>query len=214
MRIDIYSDTICPWCFIGKRRLERALRERPQDNLSIHWRPFQLNPDMPAEGMDRELYLRQKFGGETNAQQVYRAIEQAGEEEGIAFDFGAIPRTPNTVQSHRLIRFAEGRQAQDAVVEGLFQAYFLDARDIGERAVLLEVAEAAGLDPAETGGFLDSDDGAAEIRAEDLRARMAGVTGVPCFIFNGNYALPGAQKPEVMFQLFDLAREEASASEA
>ena len=209
MHIDIFSDTICPWCFIGKRRLERALAERPQADLTVRWRAFQLNPDMPADGMERQRYLELKFGGAAGAETVYARVRAAGESEGIAFAFDRIARTPNTVASHRLIRFAAGREREDAVVQALFDAYFLRGEDIGDPEVLSAAAAAGGLDPDEARAFLDGDAEAEAVRSEDATARQAGINGVPCFIFNGKYALSGAQPPEVMFQMFDLANEEA-----
>ncbi len=213
MELDIFSDTICPWCLIGKRRLERALAARPQPGLKIRWRAFQLNPDMPAGGMDRRLYLETKFGGPENAKSVYDRIREAGASEGIDFNFEGISHTPNTVDSHRLVRYAERHDKQDAVVEALFQAYFMDGRNIGEQDVLTEVAVSAGLEEAAVRSYLTSNEDADAIRAEDAQARNVGINGVPCFIFNGRHALPGAQSPEVFFQLFDLAREEAQPAE-
>lgn len=209
MRIDIFSDVICPWCYVGKRRLERALAARPEvaQTAEIRWRAFQLNPDMPEEGIERDLYLRLKFGPSATSAEVYRNVSAVGTEEGIAFNFPAIRRTPNTVEAHRLIRFAGGHSLQDPLVEGLFQAYFLAGRDIGQRETLLEVAEQAGLPAAETRAYLESDTDSAAVRSEDQQARAAGISGVPCFIIDGHYALPGAQPPEALLQLFDLARE-------
>ena len=210
MDIDIFSDTICPWCFIGKRRLERALAERPQLDLTIHWRAFQLNPDMPAGGMDRSQYLELKFGGASNADAIYDQVRAAGETEGIDFAFERMKRTPNTIDSHRLIRHA--RQGhQDAVVQALFDAYFLRAEDIGDPEVLVAAAAEAGLDAEEARAFLASDAEAEAVRAEDKSARQAGISGVPCFIFNGQHALAGAHPPEVLHQLFDLANQEDAA---
>ncbi|RMD61364.1 MAG: DsbA family oxidoreductase [Alphaproteobacteria bacterium] len=214
MILDIFSDTICPWCFIGKRRLERALRERPQPGLHIRWRAFQLNPDMPPEGMDRQRYLELKFGGAANAKAVYDQVRAAGESEGIPFAFERIARTPNTVDSHRLIRFAERLGRQDDVVEALFTAYFLNGKDIGDRDVLTTVAASAGLNADEVHAFLASDAEVEGVRAEDATARRAGINGVPCFVFNGAYALAGAHPPEVLFQLFDLAHQGGDSAEA
>ena len=213
MKIDIISDTICPWCFIGKRRLERALAQRPQERVEIAWRPFQLNPDMPREGMDRQSYLATKFGGADRAKRQYGRIEEAGESEGIGFRFDLIGRTPNTVNSHRLVHFARGRGRQDEVVEGLFRAYFLEGRDVGDLDVLTGIAEAAGLPAAETRAFLAGDEQRDEILAADVHVRLLGVTGVPCFIIEDKYAVSGAQSPEVFFQIFDLVREENAESQ-
>jgi predicted DsbA family dithiol-disulfide isomerase len=210
--IDIYSDVICPWCYIGKRRLERALAERPQDDLTLHWRAFQLNPDMPAQGMDRQLYLQLKFGSAASAERIYREIKAVGDEEDLAFAFDAIRRTPNTIECHRLIRFAGLRGRQDAIVETMFRAYFLAGEDIGAPEVLVSVAESAGLDPAEAQAFLDSDLEAQAVRAEDLEARHAGLQGVPTFIINGKYTLSGAHLPEVLHQMFDIGQRDDEAA--
>ncbi len=208
MDIDIFSETICPWCFIGKRRLERALAERPQPDLTIHWRAFQLNPDMPAGGMDRSQYLELKFGGASNADAIYDQVRAAGESEGIDFAFERMKRTPNTIDSHRLIRHAGQKGRQDAVVQALFDAYFLRAEDIGDPEVLIAAGAEAGLDAEETRAFLAGDAEAEAVRAEDRSARQAGISGVPCFLFNGQHALAGAHPPEVLHQLFDLANQE------
>jgi predicted DsbA family dithiol-disulfide isomerase len=208
MNLDVFSDTICPWCYIGKRRLERALQERPQRDLKIRWRAFQLNPGMPAEGMDRKAYIDAKFGGAERARTIYDTVRAAGASEGIAFAFDRITRTPSTLQSHRLIRFAGGQDRQNETLEALFRAYFLDGRDIGDRAELAEVAADAGLDRDEAADYLAGDEDAEAVLAEDAMARRAGINGVPCFIFNGRFALSGAQEPEAFFQLFDLTRED------
>lgn len=208
MRMDIFSDTVCPWCFIGKRRLERALAERPQPGMDIRWRAFQLNPDMPAEGMDRQDYLTRKFGGAENAERVYAAVREAGEAEGIPFAFDRIERTPNSLMSHRLLRFAGERGDQDPLVERLFQLYFVEGADIGDAEVLVQAAADAGFDAEAARGYLEAGTGLEATQAEDRQARQAGIQGVPTFVINGHYALSGAQEPKVLFQLFDLAREE------
>jgi len=208
IHIDIFSDTVCPWCLIGKRRLEKALAERPGLEVAVHWRVFQLNPMMPKAGMERQSYLSMKFGGAENAEIVYNRIRRAGAEEGIDFAFDAIARTPNTVDSHRLVRWAAGQDRETEVVEALFQAYFLRGEDIGSMAVLLAAAETAGLDPAEARAFLESEALSAEIVEEDRQARGLGIDGVPCFIFNGRHALAGAQPPKVLVQMLDLAQQQ------
>jgi predicted DsbA family dithiol-disulfide isomerase len=205
MRLDIYSDTICPWCYVGKRRLERALALRQRPDLTIQWRAFQLNPGMPAEGMDRREYLEVKFGGSDRAGRIYEAVRAAGQSEGIDFAFERMQRTPNTFDSHRLLRFAVGAGRQAETLEALFQAYFLSGADIGDRRVLLECAERAGLDAAGAELFLESGAEAEATLAEDRMARRQGINGVPCFIFNGRFALSGAQPPEALAQLLDLA---------
>lgn len=205
MRLDIYSDTVCPWCYVGKRRLERALAMHPRADLTIQWRAFQLNPGMPTEGMDRREYLEVKFGGPERADRIYEAVRAAGESEGIHFAFERMRRTPNTFDSHRLMRHAHAAGRQSEMLEALFQAYFLVGADTGDRLVLLECAERAGLDPAAAGHFLESGAEAESTLAEDRLARRQGINGVPCFIFNGRFALSGAQPPEALAQLLDLA---------
>jgi predicted DsbA family dithiol-disulfide isomerase len=211
MRVDIVSDAICPWCFIGKRRFERALAEVQAGTLEIGWRPFQLNPDMPRDGMDRADYLRAKFGNERGGQ-MYDAIVDAGREEGIAFDFAAIKRTPSTLDAHRLIRYAGAHDCQDAVVETLFRAYFTAGRNIGDQAVLAAVAGEAGLEPDAVAAYLASEQDIAEVRAEDNFARQVGIHGVPCFIFERKYAISGAQPPEIFSQV--IAKVASGAVEA
>ena len=214
IQIDIFSDTICPWCLIGKRRLEAALKLRPDQQVQIRWRTFQLNPQMPREGMDRETYLNLKFGGAENATMIYDRIRGAGAEEGIDFAFEAIARTPNTLESHRLVRWAAGLGKETELVEVLFQAYFLRGEDIGAKAVLLQAAETAGLDREAAAAFLETDDLLAEVSEEDRQARALGIDGVPCFIFNGRHALAGAQPPKVLAEMLDIAGQETVGPEA
>jgi predicted DsbA family dithiol-disulfide isomerase len=205
VRIDVYSDTICPWCFIGKRRLERAMSTRPDVSVEVHWRPFQLNPHMPKNGLDRQHYLSAKFGGEERADQVYAKIGETGRGEGIAFRFDRILRTPNTLDTHRLVHLAAAGGRQEAAVEALFRAYFLEGIDIGEIATLVDIGVRCGLDADAVAGYLGSNDDVSEILGEDLRARRMGIDGVPCFIIDGRYAITGAQEPEAFYPLFDLA---------
>lgn len=212
MHIDIYSDTICPWCYIGKRRLERALAERPQSELTLQWRAFQLNPDMPAEGMERQRYLALKFGGAEHAKSIYDHVREAGTMERIPFAFEAIRRTPNTVDSHRLIRFATAQGLADPVVDQLFQAYFLRGEDIGDREILVAAAIAGGIDGDSARAFLESAVEAENVRAEDAQARHIGIQGVPTFILDGKYVLSGAHPPEVLLQFFDLGKQAESAA--
>ena len=204
MHVAIVSDTICPWCYIGKRRFERAQAGRPAE-LAVEWRPFQLNPDMPAEGVDRMRYLVAKFGSEERVSEIFEAIEQAGESEGIKFVFERIARTPNTVDSHRLIEYAGARNAQDSVVEALFHRYFEQGEDISDHGVLTAAGVDGGLDVDELRRYLDGGDGVDEIKKESEAASRAGISGVPCFIFEGRYAVSGAQPPDVFERVFELA---------
>lgn len=208
MRIDVISDTICPWCFIGKRRLDRALAMRNPGPVEIRWRPFQLNPTMSADGMERDSYLAAKFGSVERAERQYDRIRAAGREEGIEFRFDLIERIPNTVQSHRLLSFAERFGDQNTVAERLFEAYFLRGRDIGLSHELVEVARLAGLDGALAHDYLAGDQDRLDVLAEEERARLNSVNGVPCFVIEDQYAVSGAQSPEIFLQIFDVVREE------
>jgi predicted DsbA family dithiol-disulfide isomerase len=208
MQIDIFSDPICPWCFIGKRRFERALQVRPDLEVSVRWRTFQLNPAMPEDGMERQTYLATKFGNAASAQQLYGQIGRVGALEGIDFRFDRIAVTPNTIDAHRLIRWAARAGQADAMVEALFRAYFFDGRNIGDRAELSALAAETALDAAEVRRYLDSDAEAAAVREEDMFGRRLGIDGVPCFIVDQHYALAGAQEPEAFHSLFDIVLEE------
>jgi predicted DsbA family dithiol-disulfide isomerase len=213
MIIDIVSDAICPWCYIGKRRLEKALAMAPQPDLQIGWRPFQLNPDMPTEGMDRGEYLRRKFGDSAGGNR-YQAVEDAGRGEDIPFAFDRIKRTPNTILAHRLIRFAQRDERQDEVVEALFRAYFTQGADIGRVDTLVGVTGTLGMDEARVRAYLDSDEDHEAIQAEDKFARQIGIQGVPCFIIDRKFAVSGAQPPETFLEIFELAKKEAASADA
>ncbi len=212
MRIDIISDVICPWCFIGKRRLEKALALRPELTTEMTWRPFQLNPDMPAAGMERQAYLTMKFGSAAQAERLYRNVAAAGASVDISFDFARIRRTPNTRKAHALIREALAQGVGDATVERLFRAYFLEGRDLGDRATLVDLAADVGLEPSATQRALDDPAIEERVVAEDRGARRLGINAVPCFIFDGQYAVSGAQEPEFFLPIFDLVRNGAEAT--
>lgn len=209
MIIDVFSDPICPWCFIGKRRMEKALELNGlADKVTIRWRAFQLNPGMPSFGMDRQSYLTLKFGGAERAAQIYRMIRDAGKKVGIPFEFDRIKRTPNTVKAHRLIRYAARSGRDGAVVEALFRRYFLEGEDIGEEDVLCAVAEECGLDGGATRAWLAGDEEEDSVREEHDFAVSMNIDGVPCFIVEGRYAIVGAQEPEAFAPVFELVREE------
>ena len=195
--LDILSDPICPWCYIGKANLDRALEAHPDHPFLITWHPFQLNPDMPAGGTDRRTYLEAKFGGKTGAVQAYAPVAAAAEAAGVTLNLEGITRTPNTLNAHRLIHWAglEGRQS--TVVAALFRAYFRDGRDIGDVAVLAAIGTESGMDPTLLARLLASDADADDIRARDAHARQRGVSGVPCFIIANQYVVNGAQPPQV-----------------
>ena len=209
MQLEIVSDTVCPWCLIGKRRFEAARTLRPDLEIEVTWRPFQLNPGMPAGGMDRKDYLDSKFGGADGAERIYENVRAAGRAEDIPFAFDSIKRVPNTLDSHRLIRWAGVEGKQEAVVEALFRLYFIDGADIGDHAVLAAAAAEAGMESEAVAAKLASDEDLEQVRSEADEASRMGVTGVPCFIFERRYAVSGAQEPAVFLQAFEaLARSE------
>lgn len=203
VRLDILSDPVCPWCLIGKAHLDRALEARPDHPFVIAWHPFQLNPDMPPGGMDRRAYLEAKFGGRERAAQVYAGIDAAAREAGIEIDWGAIHRTPNTLDAHRLIHWAGVEHRQGPVVDALFDAYFRGGRDIGDPDVLATIAGDAGMDAGAVARLLASGADRADVAARDANAREKGVTGVPTFIVGDRHAVPGAQPPELWERVLD-----------
>jgi len=204
--IDLFSDPICPWCFIGKRRVEAALASRPEVPVEINWHSFQLNPMMPREGMGRHEYLDLKFGNPGNAKRLYENIAAVGEQVGIAFAFSKIERTPNTLTAHRLIRYAKtfGTETQAEVVEHLFNGYFLDGEDISDIDVLVKIGVHAGMPKDDLSAYLESDDDLDAVKSEDMQARQLGIQGVPFYILDGQYAISGAQEPEAFHPLFDM----------
>jgi len=204
MHIDIVSDVVCPWCFIGKRRLEKALTLRPEIEAEITWRPFQLNPDMPEEGMTRADYITAKFGDGAHSRRIHRTIAEAGASVAIDFAFDRIKRSPNTRNAHRLIRHATSLGLANGVVDRLFSGYFLEGRDIGDLETLAAIASESGLDKDEAAAFLRGDAERETITAEDGNVRRLGINAVPCFIFAGQYAVSGAQEPEFFLPVFDL----------
>ena len=203
LMIEVYSDVICPWCYVGKRRLERALEQwNGSVPVRISWRPFQLNPAMPQQGMDRRQYLEAKFGGADAARSIYSQVETAGAGEGISFAFDRIARTPNTFTAHRLIWFAEHHGKQDAMVETLFRYYFLEGRDIGDLESLSQAAASTGFDRAVIDALLTGDEGVDAVKTEETAGRRLGISGVPYFVLNGTHALSGAQPPEQFLVAF------------
>ncbi len=207
IRIDIVSDVVCPWCFVGKRRLERALAAQAPGEIIVGWRPYQLNPELPPEGMDRREYMRAKFG-EERLVEIHKRLTAIGLEEGIPFDFDAIKRSPNTLKAHRLIKHAEAKGVQDQLVEALFTGYFMRGQDLGDTATLAAIAGELGMDPVGTAAYLDSaEDEAETLEAIDF-ARQIGVQGVPCFIVERKYAVSGAQPPEAFAEVFARVRAE------
>ncbi|MCP5088435.1 MAG: DsbA family oxidoreductase [Rhodobacteraceae bacterium] len=195
-KLDILSDPICPWCYIGKTNLDRALEANPEHDLIIEWHPYQLNPEMPPQGMDRREYLEHKFGGQKQAVDVYLQIDNAAREVGLHLDLAGVKRTPNTLDAHRLIHWAAVEGAQNAVVDRLFKAYFKEGRDISDHSVLVRTATAAGLDGEMVRMLLSGDADREDIKARDADARLKGVSGVPCFVIGNHYVVRGAQPTE------------------
>lgn len=210
LAIDVISDVVCPWCFIGKRRLSAALAllavAEPGARPIVNWHPFQLNPDLPREGVDRKSYLEAKFGGPDRAALIYERVRAAGVTVGIPFAFDRIARQPNTRDAHRLISWAQARGDAAELVERLFRAYFIEGRYIGDRDVLAAIAGEAGEDAAAVRAMLESEQGEETIVAMDRRVRELGVEGVPFFIFDGKVAVSGAQEPEALVEAIRQAR--------
>ena len=211
--IDVVSDVVCPWCFIGKRHLEAALAGLPAAaGAKVRWHPFELNPDLPAEGVDRKGYLEAKFGGPARAAEIYARVHEAGVRAGLDFDFDAIVRQPNTRDAHRLIAWAQLRGDAGPLVERLFRAYFQEGRYVGDRDTLAALAAEAGFDADAARVWLESGLGADEIAAAEARVRALGISGVPCFIFDGRVGLSGAQPPETIREAMAQARAAATGS--
>jgi predicted DsbA family dithiol-disulfide isomerase len=214
MQIDIVSDTVCPWCFIGKRRLERAFALRPDIQFNVHWRAYRLDPTVPSGGVDRKEYLKAKFGSDPRRHVMADALKAAGDSEDIAFAFDAIARTPNTLDSHRLIRWAGGAGLQNEIVERLFTAYFEDGRDIGNHDVLVEIASDAGMDSALVADLIENGADRELIEREDTLAHEMGISGVPTFIFENKYMVSGAQDAEVLANIMDKVVRKLAETEA
>ncbi len=209
--IDVISDVMCPWCFIGKRRLEKALMMLPDSAVKVQWHPYQLDASLPVEGKDRKTYLEEKFGGAERAKQAYAHVRNAGSEEDIDFQFEAITKSPNTINSHRLIRWARADGMQDAMVEELFKLYFTEGADLTDKKVLITAAERAGLNGALVSELLDTDQDIKEVEADVFRAHEIGVTGVPFFVIDGRFAVAGAENPETLAAAIRHAEETKTA---
>lgn len=211
VEIDVISDVMCPWCYIGKRRLEKALAMVPDVPVDVRWRPFQLDHTIPESGMDRKEYLRRKFGSDEQAAQIYGPVRAAGEDEEISFEFDKITISPNTLNAHRIIRWAMAEGVQNAVVERLFQLYFVEGANLTDKTVLADAAVEAGLERAVVERLLESETDIAETKAEISQARQMGVTGVPAFIIGNRYAVMGAREPEAIAQAISEVVKERSA---
>lgn len=204
--LEIVSDVVCPWCYVGKRRLAQALAQLEDFPLTIRWRPFELNPGMPRNGMPRREYCERKFGSLENANRLYARVVAAAHEDGLTINVERMTRTPNTRAAHRLIEWADGEGRQDALVDALFEAYFVNGEDVGDDAVLLDVAVRAGLPRDAAGAVLASTDGDSHIEAAEHAAHELGVSGVPSFVYNGHLLFSGAQSAETIALTLKRAR--------
>jgi predicted DsbA family dithiol-disulfide isomerase len=213
LAIDVVSDVVCPWCYIGKRRLEHALdtlrAREPELRTEVRWHPFELNPDLPAEGVDRARYLADKFGGPQRAAQIYARVRAAGATAGLELDFDRITRQPNTLGAHRLVAWAQAGHAAhaDTLVEALFRAYVVEGRFVGDADVLAAIAGEAGIPAGEARAFLGSHALAQQVRDAERRAQAMGISGVPFFIFDGRVALSGAHDPATLLDAIAQARD-------
>ena len=206
LAVDVISDVICPWCFIGKWRFEKAIAAlEGQHEVQVRWLPFQLNPTMPKEGISRREYRTRKFGSWSRSQELDAQVAAAGEAEGIHFAFDRIDRTPNTMDAHRLIWLAEKQGCQDAVVEALFRAYFSEGRDMSDRQTLIDVVAEAGLERQQVEAMLNSDEGMDAITEAEALSRRYRIDGVPFFIINNEITLSGAQQPDTFLDAFKQA---------
>jgi predicted DsbA family dithiol-disulfide isomerase len=208
--VDVVSDVVCPWCFIGQKRLDQAVEAVPEVAVEIRWRPYQLDPTIPPQGKDRNQYMLAKFGSEERIRQIHATIEPLGVAEGIAFDFAAIKVAPNTLDAHRVIRWAGsvGNGAQNKLVRRLFELNFEEGANLGDHAVLIEAARGSGMDASVVETLLPTGADAEAVRAEIATASRMGITGVPCFLLEGKYAVMGAQDSET---LADAIRQVAAA---
>lgn len=203
VKLDIISDPVCPWCYIGKTMLDQACAERPDHPFTLQWHPYQLNPEMPAGGMDRATYLERKFGGKEAAVQAYLPIAEQAAQAGLTINFDVIERMPNTLDAHRLIHWAGIEDRQTPAAMALFRAYFEDGRDIGDHEVLADIADSVGMDAAVILKLLAADADTEDIRKRDSDFREMGITGVPTFIVAGQHAVPGCQPKDLWIKVID-----------
>lgn len=216
MQLDVVSDTVCPWCYIGKRRLDEALEQRGSAGITLRWRPFQLDASIPAGGVDRKAYMQKKFGADPDrAKAAGSAIRDYGDQLGIKFNFDKIKLAPNTLDSHRLIRWAGTAGCQSEMVEILFRRFFVDAEDIGSQAVLLDAAREAGMDSDIVEDLLVRGADRELVEREEMLAREMGIQGVPSFVINEQWVMVGAQETPALVRMFDklLAKEAEAAAQ-
>lgn len=212
LNIDVYSDVICPWCFVGKHRLERALAAvKNRFEARVTWHPFELNPDMPREGLDRKAYRSAKFGSWEKSLALDEQVKTAGASEGISFRHDLMKRTPNTFDAHKLILLAGREGVQGKVVDGIFNGYFIEGKDVGSREILIEIATAAGMVAERVKTFLESDEGTNAVNEAEAKGRELRINGVPNFIINNRVSFSGAQSVETFIGAFEQATNSATA---
>lgn len=210
MTIDVYADIACPWCYVGRARLHRALEQRPDLDPTLRWRPFQLQPDMPAEGRDFRTVLEQKFGSWTRAEQMFDRIRTLGNELDLDFQFDAIEVAPNTADAHRLVLWAAEQDQGDAMATALFRAYFSEGRNVSDPDVLVDCASGAGIDTDAARSLLTGDDYTDAVRESQQQAQRRGITGVPCYVFDDEHAVTGAQSVDVFVEALDTAQADSA----
>jgi len=213
MTIDVYADIACPWCYVGRARLKQALDQRPGLDVTLQWRPFQLQTDLPPEGRDFRTVLEQKFGSWNRARQMFDRIHRMGDEEGLTFDFDAIDVAPNTADAHRLVLWAQEQGAGDTMATALFRAYFSEGKNVSDRDVLVACANKVGLDAETARTVLEGEEYADEVRTSQQQAQRQGITGVPCYVFDGEHAVMGAQSAETMTEALNAAATKATAND-
>ena len=213
VRIDVVSDVVCPWCFIGKRRLEKAIALNPDIPVEVHWRPYFLNDWIPREGISREQYLTTKFGSPERYKGIAQRVSAAASAEGLTYAIDKISRQPNTLDAHRLIHWADATGKAAEMKQKLMDLYFTEGADLTNHAVLVQAAADIGLDPEDIRAALESDRDVAEVEREALSAKEAGIEGVPCFIFSGKFAVSGAQEPEYLAEAIARIAQAADAAE-
>ena len=204
MRIDVIIDTICPWCFIGKRRLDSIIADRPYLNFEVIWHPFLLNPEIPSEGLDYKEHIN-NLGGKTRFENINNAINQTAENLNIKFNFSQIKRTPNTLDSHRIIKFASDQNLSTEILEAIYQNYFLKGADIGDRSILIKIGEEVGLDSTHLQDYLCSDKDVSEILAKNRQVCQLGISGIPTFIFGQNFSISGIQNTKILQRMLTIA---------
>ena len=210
MLIEVYSDVVCPWCYVGEKRLSKALADRPDLEADVRWRPFQLQPGMPEGGLPWAEFSLRKFGGEDGAKAAFAQVTAAGEQDGINFEFEQIASAPNTVNAHRLILLAGHHGVQWELAGALFRAYFTEGKDLNDNGGLVDIASSVGLEATEVGEYLAGGEGVEDVRSSQEEAQKLGITGVPFYVFDGRYALYGAQPVQVFGEALDLVLDEAS----